>query len=156
MKSIQLIASQFSEKSLPKSEWTHLAHLAVAFAELDSEQEFEKTLDSLRRKIKAYNLSVGTPNSDDSGYHETLTVFWLRVVLAFHSENSPCTSEELYRKFIGTSFALPNLPSLFYSKELLFSRQARHHWVNPDLLPLTEIRNMNRATHQFPPRDKDL
>lgn len=147
MKSIKTIAAQFSEKTLPKSEWTHLAHLAVAFAELDSEQEFEKTLDSLRRKIKDYNLSVGTPNSDDSGYHETLTVFWLAVVKGFHSENSPRTSEEMYRKFIGTPYASPNLPSLFYSKDLLFSTQARHHWVDPDLRPLTEIRNMNRETH---------
>ena len=146
MNPIKTIAAQFSEKTLPKSEWTHLAHLAVAFVELNTLQDFEKTLDSLSEKIKAYNLSVGTANTDDSGYHETLTVFWLTVVHAFHSENAHSTCEEMYRRFIGTPCASPKLPTLFYSRELLFSPQARHHWVEPDLLPMSEIRKMNRET----------
>lgn len=35
----------------------------------------EEALAKLTDAIKNYNISVGTENTDTSGYHETLTVF---------------------------------------------------------------------------------
>ena len=140
MISIRNIASSFENKVLPKEEWTHNAHLAVAFVELDTCKAFNNALVTLRKKIKEYNLSVGTDNTDSSGYHETLTVFWLTVVNEFYSANSLENIDNMYNSFTKTLSASSKFPTLFYSKELLFSKRARQIWVEPDQLPISEIR----------------
>jgi hypothetical protein len=139
MADIRKIATQFTNRTLPKEEWTHTAHIAVAFAELEILKDFENTLHGLRRKIKEYNLSVGTENTNNSGYHETLTIFWLTVLNEFYSLNRQFNLEELFNRFVKTICATSKFPTLFYSRELLFSTHARLNWVNPDLLPLTDI-----------------
>ena len=61
--------------TLPHSQWTHAAHVAVAAC-----YAFDLTpADALlrtRRGIIHFNNCVGTPNTDTRGYHETLTRLW--------------------------------------------------------------------------------
>jgi hypothetical protein len=59
---IEELVTKFSEKSLPKEEWTHQAHIKVALWH-SFNYEFEYALDLVRTKIKTYNISVGTPNT---------------------------------------------------------------------------------------------
>ncbi len=139
---INKIATQFQNKTLPKSEWTHLAHIAVAFVEMDTHKDFNIALCALRNKIKEYNLAVGTENTDNSGYHETLTVFWLTIVHEFYNAYPPLSIEEVFNKFTKTRCATSQFSIHFYSKDLLFSKEARHHWVLPDLLDISEISAM--------------
>ena len=147
MTDIRSIAIQFSGKTLPKAEWTHAAHIAVAFTEFDTLGDFETTLLALRTKIRAYNLSVGTANTDSSGYHETLTVFWLTVISQFYAANRQPGLEDKYDRFMKTELASSGFPALFYSRDLLFSSNARLHWVDPDLLDLSEISKI--IVHSF-------
>ena len=107
----------------------HLAHIAVAFVMIDTHKDFETALCELRHQIKEYNLAVGTENTDYSGYHETLTVFWLTIVHEFYNAYQPLSIEEVFNKFTKTHCATSDFPMLFYSKDLLFSKEARHHWV---------------------------
>ncbi|MGB0175731.1 MAG: hypothetical protein ACPF9D_01105, partial [Owenweeksia sp.] len=67
---------------LPKPEWTHEAHLVVAIW-YSSLYPFEEALSLVRQNITAHNESVGTPNTDTEGYHETITRFWLMVARHF-------------------------------------------------------------------------
>ena len=69
----------FFHHTLPKAQWTHAAHVTVA-ACLLHQDDVPSVLPVLRNAISSYNASVGTQNTDTSGYHETLTVFWLKVV----------------------------------------------------------------------------
>ena len=57
--------------TLPKSNWTHEAHLAAAVAIINDEN-FD-ALNDMPRIIKAYNLATGVKNTDHSGYHHTIT-----------------------------------------------------------------------------------
>jgi hypothetical protein len=34
----------------------------------------------MRDGIRRFNDAVGTPNTDDSGYHDTLTWFWVSLI----------------------------------------------------------------------------
>ena len=61
--------------TLPKSSWTHGAHVAVA-ACLAFDHPQEEALNLTRAGIVHFNTCVGTANTEDSGYHETLTRFW--------------------------------------------------------------------------------
>jgi hypothetical protein len=72
------LVAVFADCSLPRSHWDHRAHLVVALAHLQG-VEFEAGLGRLRSGIRRYNAAWGRAD----GYHETLTVFWARLVAAF-------------------------------------------------------------------------
>jgi len=67
-------------------------------------------------------------------YHETLTMFWTRLVAA-HVTTSDVRS---FDEFIAKNAALLDrrLPARHYSDRVLMSDQARQEWVEPDLCPL--------------------
>jgi histidine triad (HIT) family protein len=140
MLEIDELRSQFENKTLPKEEWTHNAHFAVAFVYIDNYKTIEKSLSKIRESIKDYNVSVGTENNENSGYHETLTIFWLTVVFEYCALKDRRNTNATYLEFIQTSFANPKFPLHFYSKELLFSISARQKWMEPDLLPISKIK----------------
>ena len=71
----------FERGTWPKSAWNHAAHVAVAAYYL-IEYPDEDAAAHMRRGIIHYNQCVGTVNSDHSGYHETITLFWLALVKA--------------------------------------------------------------------------
>jgi hypothetical protein len=75
----------FFRCALPKVEWTHAAHVTLA-ASLLYEADVNTVLPRVRQAIRSHNEAVGTQNTDSSGYHETLTIFWLRVVAGKLSE----------------------------------------------------------------------
>lgn len=129
--------SQFNQKTLPKEKWTHQAHIMVAFW-YANEYDFEEGLALLREAIKGYNLSVGTQNTDTGGYHETLTVFWLTLVKAYIREKKPTNLEEGVNQFLNRIVAGTGFPLIFYSGEILFSKEARYEWIPPNKLPMED------------------
>ncbi|HLJ93495.1 MAG TPA: hypothetical protein VKU02_09935 [Gemmataceae bacterium] len=121
--------------TLPKNEWTHHAHLRVGLWHL-LEHSAEEALALLRDRIQRYNVSCGTANTDQSGYHETITCFYVRLISQFlrsvdRSRGIDHLAEELIRRY-GDK----NLPLQYYSRERLFSVLSRRDWVEPDLAPL--------------------
>jgi hypothetical protein len=139
---IRSIASQFENKTLPKQEWTHHAHIAVALVHIYHYKTVEQTLPVMRERIKAYNLAVGTENTDHSGYHETLTIFWLQVVHEYYKAAGTKDIDEIYQDIIKTPLATGNFPAQFYSDELLFSKTARQYWAEPDLKEISAIKSI--------------
>jgi hypothetical protein len=138
------ITEQFLDKTLPKESWTHQAHLAVAFTIVNQLKEEDVVVAFLRAHIKAYNESVGTENSDQSGYHETLTIFWVKVVHHFLAQFVYQDVETAFDVFVKSVLATAAFPFRFYSKEVLFSVEARKSWVAPNLLPLNELEQIIR------------
>jgi hypothetical protein len=132
MSDYQDLVDKFNSCTLLKDKWTHEAHLIVAVWYCKT-YDLPKALDLLRNQIKAYNLSVGTPNSDTQGYHETLTGFWLLIAANFVKLNATKTFEETALAFVNSDWANRNLALNYYTKETLFSVEARKYWVEPDL-----------------------
>lgn len=84
---IDSLIHAFQECSLPRSQWTHEAHLTVALWYLfyDSEQE---AINAVRNGIKRYNSVQGIETTKDGGYHETLTLFWVRTIRRYLADES--------------------------------------------------------------------
>ncbi|WP_263417784.1 hypothetical protein [Terriglobus albidus] len=80
---IAAFVSAFEAGTLPKERWTHAAHI-LSGAWYVHVLGPEAALTEMRRHIRAYNEAVGTQNTDSSGYHETITVFWIRMLEHFH------------------------------------------------------------------------
>jgi hypothetical protein len=138
------ITEQFLYKTLPTEAWTHHAHLAVAFTFVDQLQDEVIVVEALRERIISYNESVGKENSNQSGYHETLTIFWVKVVGQFLTQFDYEDVEMAFAAFVKSTVANSGFPFRFYTKEVLFSVQARKSWVVPNLLPLSELEQIIR------------
>jgi hypothetical protein len=127
----------FEDGTLPKPEWTHGAHVAAA-ANYLFESNVEAVLPLMRARISAYNLAVGGANTPTSGYHETLTHFWLLIVAELLRQRQPTSCLEAAREAVAVFGEARTLHTLYYSGDVVKDSAARQHWRQPDLLPLPE------------------
>lgn len=133
---IERIGEGLLARSLPRSEWTHEAHLAATTYLLLKRRDIEidKELPGI---IRRYNESVGGVNSDTEGYHETITRLFLSGVRLFLAEADPLAPLfELVNELLVSPMGSRGWPLRFYSHGRLFSVEARRHFVDPDLGPL--------------------
>jgi hypothetical protein len=123
----------FENGTLPKSEWTHGAHVAAAGGYL-FESNVEVVLPQMRARISAYNLAVGGANTPTSGYHETLTRFWLLIVAELLRQRQPLSVLEAARQAVAVFGEARSLHTLYYSGDVVKDSAARQVWRQPDLL----------------------
>lgn len=121
------VVAGFETRTLPKAEWTHEAHLAVCWHTVRVMGQ-EAALAHLRRGICTYNESTGTVNSPTSGYHETLTRYYIGIVAHL---DLPSIDDVAVHPSCGRT-----APMLHWSSERLFSVAARLDWADPDLAAL--------------------
>jgi hypothetical protein len=124
------LVEKFEACTWPYERWTHRAHLAVATHYL-TRLPFEEALARIRNNIQQYNRTCGDPD----GYHETITVFFMRFVQRHLHDQSGAIAladivEELFRNY-GMGCLLT-----YYSAERLWSADARTRWLEPDVRPL--------------------
>src|SRR5207237_1035947 len=72
---VAALVSAFENASIPASEFTHVAHIAVALSYLNSFPP-EQALERMREKIRAFAAHHRVGNL----YHETVTTFWMRLL----------------------------------------------------------------------------
>ncbi len=70
---------RFEAGTLTKEEWTHAAHLCVG-AWFVSRFPQEEAGARIRAGIRHLNECLGGENTATSGFHETLTEFWIRAI----------------------------------------------------------------------------
>lgn len=122
--------------ALPTDEWTHEAHLAATTYLLLRHPRIDLDAE-LSGIIRAYNESVGGVNDDTQGYHETITRTFLSGVRLFLSEADPSGPvHELVNQLLLSPMGWRDWPLRFYSRDLLFSVEARRHLVEPDVAAL--------------------
>ena len=134
-KGILYLVESFKTRVLPAAEWTHEAHLVTGLWFNYTYSELEAVC-FLRSGIISYNISIGGDNTPEKGYHETLTLFWCKVLNSFVRNNRGIALTELCKKFLESEWSSKEVPFQYYSRERLFSLQARASWVAPDLKDL--------------------
>ena len=124
------VVKSFENCTISRDDWRHAEHLTVALYYL-SHHDYETALIKMREGIfnllRAFEIDL----LKEMPYHETLTVFWLRAVLEFSSSKNGAPllekANELIEKFDK------DYPLRFYSRELLFSDEARAKFVEADI-----------------------
>jgi hypothetical protein len=129
---IDALRAAFDDGTLPRESWTHAAHLTVAANYVLDDSD--TALDRMRAGIRALNRVHGTADTETSGFHETLTGFWIAILRAFCRTQAQFDRLKFFNKLIAS------FPSSywreFYSYDVVQSREARASWVAPDLKPL--------------------
>jgi hypothetical protein len=131
---IERIARDVIERRLPKAEWTHEAHFAAALWLLRHRDDVPAIMPDL---IRAYNESVGTMNTDTTGYHETITQASLRAarhVMDGHEADTPLPV--VLAALMASDFGRSDWLLVYWTRERLFTLEARRGWVEPDLQAL--------------------
>ena len=123
-------------RTLPRSDWTHEAHLAATTYLLTRRPDIDLDAE-LPGIIRSYNESVGGVNDDTRGYHDTITRVFLHGVRLFLSEADPRTPlHDLVNELLLSPMGKRDWPLRFYSPDRLFSVEARRAFVTPDLRAL--------------------
>ena len=121
----------FERCTLPKEQWTHSAHIRMAWLYL-REQPYEIAITKIREGIQKYNASMG----NSIGYHETVTCLYARLVRD-RMRTIGATSWEVFAQGCDDLFDRKSPPSLkYYRKETLELPEARARFIEPDLQPL--------------------
>ena len=121
---------------LPREEWTHEAHVAACYW-LAAERPDICLGTDLPGIILRHNDSVGTPNTDSSGFHATITHCYAVGVAAFHRRCEQAVPlVERVNALLREPEGARDWPLRFYSRERLFSVEARRAVILPDLAPL--------------------
>ena len=122
--------------TLPKPRWTHAAHFAAAVWLIREQPDIvpERDMPAL---IRAYNTATGVANTDTEGYHETITRASLRAARAFLG--SLPTGTSLFaacNALMATDLGRRDWLLAYWTRERLFSPEARRAWVEPDVTAL--------------------
>jgi hypothetical protein len=126
----------FERGTWPKPEWNHAAHIAVAGCYLIRYPD-QEAAQRARSGIRHYNQCTGTINSDHSGYHETLTLFWLALVKARLRQRKPDGARiDAVRMLVAEFAPQRDLFREYYGFDVVRSVEARRTWMPPELKPL--------------------
>ena len=128
----------FESCTLPEAQWTHEAHVRMAWLYLQK-MPLSEAMPVVRQGIKRYNASL----KKLLAYHESITQAFLHLI----SHRMQCSGDRL--SFVDFCNENPDLLDrtmtallTYYRKETLFSQAARDGFVEPDLaiLPNTTAR----------------
>jgi hypothetical protein len=136
------LVRRFAAGSITRDNWTHTAHLSVGVWHVVT-CGADEAIARLRIGIRALNDRHGTPNTANSGYHETITVAHVRLIAAFASTlakgasfQRTVTPETCLRAVLAGPLADKQLLLRYWSRSVLMSAAARASWVEPDVAPL--------------------
>jgi len=129
---VQELVRAFEEKSITPKQFNHQAHVAIALSYL-AQLPMEQALPRMRTYTQAFAHHHG----HDGLYHETLTVFWMRLLE--HLQQVYRVDQPLWQRInaIVTRWGNRRPVDAHYSPSVIKSAAARATWTEPDRLPLS-------------------
>ncbi|MDR6833009.1 MULTISPECIES: hypothetical protein [unclassified Sphingopyxis] len=121
--------------TLPREAWTHEAHLGACLWLLSERPDIDVDAE-IAGIIRRFNESVGGVNDDTQGYHDSITRAYVAGVRWFLSETAETGLAARVNAMLLSDVGRRDWPLRFYSRERLFSVEARRGFVEPDLAPL--------------------
>ncbi len=124
------VIESFKNGTISRDDWGHAEHLIVAnhyLSENDFDAAYMKMREGIFNLLHAFEIDL----LKEMPYHETLTIFWMRTVDEFRKTKNGYSVVEICRNLIE-SFD-KDYPLRFYSRELLFSDEARRSFVSGNL-----------------------
>jgi hypothetical protein len=115
---------------IPEGGFPHASHLRVAWVYLLESATVDEAALRMAATLRRFAAAAGQLEK----YHQTITVFWMRRLASERAMHPGASLEDLLRHV--PALLDKNLPLAYYSRERLFSEEARASWLEPDLTPL--------------------
>jgi ribosomal protein S18 acetylase RimI-like enzyme len=127
----------FEECTLPAAGWNHRAHVRVAYL-YASRHGLADAIERMRASIQRYNAASQTPDTLDRGYHETITLAFMRLIFAANLHTGPHADS---RAFCERHPELLDKQALsrFYSRDRIKTWDAKQSFAFPDRCPLPTV-----------------
>ena len=119
-------ARAFERGGVTPADFNHVAHVRVAWVYLREAASVEEALPRMRDAIRHFAAAAGASQK----YHETMTVLWMRLLADVKARGASGELADVLRAH--PVLADKDLPLQYYSRERLFSDEARAAWVEPD------------------------
>ena len=129
---IDAFLAEFEAGTLPKARWTHGAHLLTGACYVHALGE-AAAIGKMRLCVIRHNQSVGTANTDTSGYHETITIAFIKLLAGLLREAAPIGRAEFTALAVQRFEADRGILRRYYDFDLPASVKARRSWVPPTL-----------------------
>jgi len=128
---IEEVVRTFEDASIARDRWKHAEHLTVALHYLTFHDMVTATAKMRDGIFKLLTEGFEVDLSKEMPYHETLTVFWMRTVDNFRRTKNGASMLEKANELVNKYDK--DHPLKFYTREFLFSDEARAKFVEGDL-----------------------
>ena len=99
--------------------------------------DLDCALQLVRHAIQHFNLANGVMQTPTRGYHETITVCYMRLVAHFKATlHADCTELERTNALLASPLAQRQYLLNHYTRARLMGWEARSGWVEPDVCAL--------------------
>jgi hypothetical protein len=132
---ISSLLADFEAGVIPRDQWNHRAHLTMALWYI-LDYGPDQGAARIREGILRYNKAQNIEQTPTGGYHETVTRFYIWLVQRFVLTSDTARPRLELLEDLCRRYGDPDYPLRYYSKERLFSWEARTGWVPPDLRPM--------------------
>ncbi|HLA63250.1 MAG TPA: hypothetical protein VK610_02405 [Rhodothermales bacterium] len=128
---VHALRAAFEAGTLPLEAFDHRAHMAMGLAYLDESASLEEATEKMRAGLRGFLAAHGKAE----GYHETVTVFWMRLLDHLARTRYAHLDLDARAAAIADDWAPRRPLQAHFSPERL-GGEAREAWVEPDLQPL--------------------
>ncbi|HKR01624.1 MAG TPA: hypothetical protein VJT09_13175 [Pyrinomonadaceae bacterium] len=134
---IETVLAGFESCAIAPANFTHGAHLLVAFSYLQvSRLTVEGALERMRAGLYRYLEHQGVERQK---YNETITLFWIKRVRGFLDKTDNARTLADLANEMTLACGGSQVIYDYYTREHLSSDQARNEWVEPDIKALDFI-----------------
>ena len=129
-KEIGSLVRSFESATITRDAWKHAEHLTMALYYL-TRHDIETGTAKMREGIFKLLGTFGVDLTKEMPYHETLTVFWMLTVADFNASKNGAPLLDKTNELVATYDK--DYPLRFYTREYLFSDEARAKFLDGDL-----------------------
>ena len=127
--SLEELVKQFVDCELSIENWNHFNRLRLVYFSLKN-FGYDKTIDQnewLCVKWNKYKNTIGHSHL----WNYTLTKFWIDQIFSVMQSEPELDFAQMYKKYSYLSDG--NLHQKYYTNDVLFSNEARHQWIKPNI-----------------------
>ncbi|UJR22424.1 hypothetical protein I4U23_025484 [Adineta vaga] len=124
----------FQTGVLPFEQWTHAAHIRMAYLVCKSSRNFDEALAKIRQGIQHFNGIHASKLT--VGFHETMTQLWTTLVWNATQKCDSSVSDSNIFLVQNSNLLNSSLWKEYYSPGLMFSTDAKRSFISPDLKPI--------------------
>lgn len=129
------LVTRFEQGSYPAASFSHYAHVVMALW-YTYHQPLAQARASIKDGLRRYLVAIGVPQTEDAGYHETVTELFFQLIVQYQLRFPERDFAALLAGLERQPFLEKHFTRRYYDDARLMSREARASFLAPERAPL--------------------